>query len=218
MPAKTTRSRRLPPEERRAQIVEAVLKVVAEHGVPNATVSRIAEMASVSEGTLYVYFQSRDEMLMAALESIFHDMANLIDSSQGLSVPERLRVIAERHALIMKHEHGGFAIPWVEFIAAGPQIGLREAVAQTQTRAFEKMLKIVQEGQADGTIRANIDPRRLTWQWYTIMWAENVSSLMGLSEYIDAGHSQYSLDLLLQDVVVGDIADVKQAAECVPAP
>jgi AcrR family transcriptional regulator len=201
LPAGLTR-RRLPPEERRAQIIEAVLKVVAEHGVPGATVARIAAAADVSEGTLYVYFGSRDEILMAALDSIFMDMASLIDSSAGVNAAERLALIAQRHSQLMKTERGGFALPWVEFIAAGPQVGLREAVARTQQRAFDKMLAIVEEGQAEGTIRRDLEARRLTWQWYTIMWAENMSTLMGLSEYIDAGHSGYSLDLLLNDATV----------------
>ncbi len=195
--------RRLPPEERRSQIVDAVLKVVAEHGVPGATVARIAAAADVSEGTLYVYFGSRDEILMAALDSIFADMAALIDSSAGMTADERLTVIAKRHAELMKTERSGFAMPWIEFIAAGPQMGLREAVARVQTRAFDKMLAIVQEGQAEGTIRKDLDARRMTWQWYTIMWAENLSSLMGLSEYTDAGHAGYSLDLLLRDATAG---------------
>lgn len=218
LPAKTSRARRLPPEERRAQIVEAVLKVVAEHGVPNATISRIAEMAGVSEGTLYVYFGSRDEMLMAALDSIFAEMSDLIESSAGMSPPERLRVIAERHAAIMQAESGGFAIPWVEFIAAGPQIGMRDAVAQTQTKAFDMMLRIVEAGQADGSLRPDIDPRRLTWQWYTIMWAENVCSLMGLPEYIDAGHAGYSLALLLRDVVVDNASAAAETPGGTQAP
>lgn len=203
MSSRPVRNRRLPPEERRAQIVDAVLRVVSEHGVPSATVARIAAAAGVSEGTLYVYFESRDDMLRAALEAIFGEISDLIESSAGMSAVERLKVIAQRHAVLMKTEHGGFVTPWIEFIAAGPQVGLREAIAQTQTRAFDKMLNIVEMGQAEGTIRNDLDARRLTWQWYTIMWAENVSSLMGLSEYIDDGHSGYSLDLLLRDATHG---------------
>jgi AcrR family transcriptional regulator len=203
--------RRLPRAKRRVQIIEAVLKVVAEHGVPSATVARIAAAAGVSEGTLYVYFASRDEMLTAALDSIFADMSNLIDSSAGMSAPERLTTIAERHSELMKTDRSGFAMPWVEFIAAGPQVGLREAVARTQTKAFDKMLAIVEEGRADGTIREDLDARRIIWQWYTIMWADNISSLMGLSEYIDAGHARYSLDLLLRDATVKSLEGAAEA-------
>jgi len=193
------RPRRLPPAERRKQIVQAVIEVVAEHGVPGATVSRIATAANVSEGTLYVYFESRDEMLMAALDSIFVEMSGLIDSSEETDALERLRDIGRRHSELMKTERGGFALPWVEFIAAGPQVGLREAVAQTQTRAFRKMLGIVEQGQAEGTIRRDLDARRLTWEWYTVVWAENMSCLMGLTEFIDDRHSAYLLDLILEN-------------------
>jgi len=196
------RPRRLPAAERRKQIVQAVIEVVAEHGVPGATVSRIATAANVSEGTLYVYFESRDEMLMAALDSIFVEMSGLIDSSEETDALERLRDIGRRHSELMKTERGGFALPWVEFIAAGPQVGLREAVAQTQTRAFGKMLAIVEQGQAEGTIRRDLDARRLTWEWYTVVWAENMSCLMGLTEFIDDRHSAYLLDLILENAAV----------------
>jgi TetR/AcrR family fatty acid metabolism transcriptional regulator len=189
----------LPPEERRRQIVEAVISVAAEHGVPAATVSRIAAAAGVSEGTLYVYFDARDEMLMAALDSIFMQMSGLIESSEETNALGRLRDIGRRHTELMKTERGGFALPWIEFIVAGPQVGLREAVAQTQTRAFGKMLEIVQQGQAEGTIRRDLDARRLTWEWYTVIWAENMSCLMGLAEYMDDHHSAYLLDLILKD-------------------
>jgi AcrR family transcriptional regulator len=193
------RTRRLPPEERRRQIVAAVISVVAEHGVPGATVARIAERAGVSEGTLYVHFASRDEMLVAALDSIFEQMAGLIESSSEADPIARLRDIGRRHSRLMRTERGGFLYPWVEFIAAGPLVGLREAVAQTQTRAFSKMLAIVEQGQAQGRLRHDIDARRLTWEWYTVVWAENISSLMGLNEFIDDHHSEYLSELILRD-------------------
>jgi len=199
---KSARPRRLPPAERRRQIVEAVNRVVAEQGVAGATVSRIAAAAGVSEGTLSVSFESREQMLMAALDRLFERMAGLIDSAPESDAPTMLRDIARRHAQLMKTAGEDFTSPWIEFVAAGPYVGLREAIAQTQTRAFEKVLAIVRRGQEEGTLRRDIDSRRLTWQWYTIVWAENLSSLMGLTEYIDEGHSQYSLELLMRDAEV----------------
>jgi TetR/AcrR family fatty acid metabolism transcriptional regulator len=179
--------------------VQAVIEVVAEHGVPGATVSRIAKAARVSEGTLYVYFRSRDEMLMAALDAIFFEMAGLIDATEETDALERLLDIGRRHSELMKTESGGFTLPWMEFIAAGPQVGLREAVARTQQRAFAKVLAIVEEGLAEGTIRPDLDAERLTWEWYTVVWAENMSCLMGLPEFIDDHHSAYLLDLIIED-------------------
>ncbi|MCE5253226.1 MAG: TetR/AcrR family transcriptional regulator [Actinomycetia bacterium] len=199
MSARVSRRRRLPPEERSRQIIEAVTQVVAEHGVSGATVARIAAAAKVSEGTLYVYYPSRKEMLRAALDGIFTRMAALIDAAPQMSADEMLRDIARRHSEVMKTERDRFTSPWIEFVVAGPQVGLREAVTETQAKAFAKMLKIIEQGQAEGVIRDDIDAKRLTWQFYTILWAENLSTLMGLTEYIDEGHSNYSLELMLKD-------------------
>jgi hypothetical protein len=63
------------------------------------------------------------------------------------------------------------------------------------------MLAIVQEGQALGKIRPDLDAERLTWEWYTVVWAENMSCLMGLTEFIDDNHSEYLLELILKDAV-----------------
>ncbi len=178
--------------------MEAVNLVVAKHGVAGASVARIAAAAGVSEGTLYVYFVSREDMFMAALDRIFEQMAVVIDSAPQTNAPDMLRDIARRHSQMMKTEQAAFTTPWIEFIAAGNHEGLREAIAQTQSRAFSKILAIVEQGQAEGTVRRDVDASRLTWQFYTVIWAENLSSLMGLNEYIDEGHSAYSLDLMLK--------------------
>jgi AcrR family transcriptional regulator len=193
------RRRRLPPDERRRQIVRAVNQVVAEHGVGAATIARIAATAGVSEGALYVYFASREEMLKAALDDLFGQMAEIIDSAPQEDAVEALRAIAGRHSDVMKTAREAFTTPWIEFIAGGNQVGLREAIAGTQSQAFAKILGIIERGQAAGRIRRDLDARRIAWQFYTVMWAENLSSLMGLTEYIDQGHSAYSLDLLLRE-------------------
>lgn len=200
--ARQARVRRLPPEERRGQIVQAVLDVVAEYGVPEATIARIAKAADVSEGTLYVYFASRKEMLLAALESILSEMYQLIDGTVGPDALSRLRNIEVAHAQQMSAERGLMAYPWFEFIAAGPQIGIRDAVADTHKSAYQHLKKIIEEGQVKGSIRADADADRLAWGFYTVLWAENIACMMGLNEYLDDGHAAHIMGLILNDAAV----------------
>ena len=56
----------MPPEERRAALVEATLPLLLEHG---ATVStrQIAEAAGVAEGTIFRVFESKDDLVHACL-------------------------------------------------------------------------------------------------------------------------------------------------------
>src|SRR5579872_6701385 len=55
------RWRRLP-EERPQQILDAALSVFAEHGIDAAKLEEIAARAGVSKGTIYLYFQSKEEL------------------------------------------------------------------------------------------------------------------------------------------------------------
>lgn len=191
------RPRTLPAEERRRQIVDAVLKVVAEFGVPEATTARIAKAAGVAEGTLYLYYGSRKGMLMAALDAILGQMLDLIRASTEQDPVERLKDIAKRHSDLMSTEQGGFVVPWVEFIAAGPQVGLREAVAEVQKRAFEALRDIVEEGKAVGRIRPDEDSDQLAWCWLSFAWAETMGCLMGLNEFLERRPSYQMLEAVL---------------------
>src|SRR6266542_5759403 len=60
------------PEDRRAEILDAAVKVFGEKGVSKATVSDIAEAAGVAKGTVYLYFGSK-EQLLGALRDRFVD-------------------------------------------------------------------------------------------------------------------------------------------------
>src|SRR3954451_9727501 len=57
--ARDTRS-----NEKRGRILEAAVKVFAERGFHTATVAEIARAAGVADGTIYLYFKSKDDLLL----------------------------------------------------------------------------------------------------------------------------------------------------------
>lgn len=71
MPASPATSRRasaLPPDERRAAIIEAVIPLLIEHG-ESVTTRQIACVAGVAEGTIYTVFADKGELLDAAVDA-----------------------------------------------------------------------------------------------------------------------------------------------------
>jgi AcrR family transcriptional regulator len=59
---------RLPPGERREQLLDAALKVIDEHGYGGVSMEAIAREAGVTKPVVYDLFGNRGELLMALLE------------------------------------------------------------------------------------------------------------------------------------------------------
>jgi TetR/AcrR family fatty acid metabolism transcriptional regulator len=57
--------------EKYQRILDAAIEVIAENGYFNSPVSAIAERAGVADGTVYLYFKSKDEVLRTAIDTNF---------------------------------------------------------------------------------------------------------------------------------------------------
>ncbi|MBI3997694.1 MAG: TetR/AcrR family transcriptional regulator [Armatimonadetes bacterium] len=64
MPRLTTQDRETLSEERRRQILQAAIRVFAQRGYATATIEDVARAAGVSEGTIYNYFRSKEDLLI----------------------------------------------------------------------------------------------------------------------------------------------------------
>ncbi|MEZ4517014.1 MAG: TetR/AcrR family transcriptional regulator [Chloroflexota bacterium] len=58
-------------EERQEQIVQAATEVFTKKGFNNASMSDIANETGLGKGTLYLYYRSKDDLIIAVLDHIF---------------------------------------------------------------------------------------------------------------------------------------------------
>jgi AcrR family transcriptional regulator len=61
--------RKIQAEERRTQILEIALKVFASNGFAGTSIKNIAEAAGISQGLMYHYFASKEDLLEATVEN-----------------------------------------------------------------------------------------------------------------------------------------------------
>src|SRR6266853_3156193 len=54
--------------DKRARILDAAVKVFAERGYFSSTVAEIARAAGVADGTIYLYFKSKDDLLLSVFD------------------------------------------------------------------------------------------------------------------------------------------------------
>ena len=90
------------------RILDAAIEVIAEHGFFHSRVSEIADRADVADGTIYLYFKNKDELLMAAIDSAFHRFIQRARTSLNeITDPrEKLRKMAFLHLEALGHEIG----------------------------------------------------------------------------------------------------------------
>jgi AcrR family transcriptional regulator len=66
---------------RRAELTSAAARVFAENGVANTAVSDIVKAAGVAQGTFYLYFDSKDDVLLAVVAQMVDQMAAAIETA-----------------------------------------------------------------------------------------------------------------------------------------
>src|SRR3954471_9689906 len=87
------------PVPKRDPILRAAIDVFAERGFFNAQVADVARAAGIAAGTVYLYFRSKDDLLVSIFEQTVRDA---IDQGRAIVAPladpvEQLRAIARVH-------------------------------------------------------------------------------------------------------------------------
>jgi AcrR family transcriptional regulator len=187
-------------EERRAEVAAAALRIVGEQGVQGATMARIAEAVGISGPALYKHYSSRDKILEAAMDLLLQRVIAWVDSATDPNALERLRELGTRHASNIAMNYEGVVAPLFEFAASGPRSHLSSQLALRQRAVLHRFVDIILEGQAQGSIRGDIDVQAAAWILLGLTWIENLSMLEGMDEFVTEGTSARILDGILREI------------------
>src|SRR3954464_7692080 len=81
-----------PGGDKRERILAAAERIFARHGFFAARVSEIAKEAGVADGTIYLYFKSKDDLLISLFENRMRQVnEQLRQAISGLAPGEQLR-------------------------------------------------------------------------------------------------------------------------------
>jgi len=102
--------RQVPASEKYQRILDAAVEVIAENGYFNSPVSAIAAKAGVADGTVYLYFKSKDEVLRTAIDTTFARFYERVEEefTRTAGPREQLEFIAQVH--LESHEKRSVAI------------------------------------------------------------------------------------------------------------
>lgn len=142
--------------DKRRRILDAAVRVFARKGYFAARVSDIAKKAGVADGTIYLYFRSKEDLLVRLFDEVMSvHVEEARDAVRALpSAPERLRAIAERHLAVLGENRDLAAVFQVELRQS---TRFMERFTASWLRDYFALLdEVIEQGQRDGSLRADV--------------------------------------------------------------
>jgi TetR/AcrR family transcriptional regulator, cholesterol catabolism regulator len=186
--------------QRQAEIADAALRLMTRHGLQGTTVARIATEVGMEAPSLYAHYPDRHHMILAALEVLGEKVNAHLSSSSEPNALRRLRALAENHAGFMSKEFDGFVLPTFQIMAAPQDSGLPKVSGRMQIETLDRIAGFVEEGKRQGCIRPDMDSRVAAYEMMVLFWAEDVTQMMGIDEFVAAGIYKAITDLFLRDM------------------
>jgi AcrR family transcriptional regulator len=150
--------------ERRDELLRAAARVFAEKGFHGARISDVAEEAGVAYGLVYHYFRSKDELLETIFRESWGRLIGVLESIADTPKPalERLRLVTAALLRTWQQEPDLVRV-LVREVARSAQV---QSHAGELGAAFAIIRRVIEDGQASGEIRAELDPRLAAWIVY----------------------------------------------------
>ncbi|BAI80749.1 transcriptional regulator, TetR family [Deferribacter desulfuricans SSM1] len=144
-------------ENKFERILNAAIKVIGNKGFHNAKIKDIAVEADVADGTIYNYFQNKEDILVTIfkikLEEYVNnakkEIANIIDPK------EKLKVLIKYHVKIMTDNPDLAKVLQIEL--RQPHVELRVKVRKNLRNYFRVIEEVIEEGKKNNIFSPELD-------------------------------------------------------------
>jgi len=139
-------------------IRQAAIRVFAREGFHRARMETIAHEAGVAVGTIYNYFESKRDVLLAVFEVEFEEQISFFEGlrKSGLSIPEQIAQILQGHFSLLRERTELAQVLLQERFNPGE--GFKEKLSNFHRKVVERIEALIQEGIDQGWVRS-CDPR-----------------------------------------------------------
>ena len=183
-------------EQRRNDIIDAAERIFFNKGWEIATMDDVAEEAELSKGTLYLYFNSKEDLYLAIhlrgheiLTNLFKEAATEYET--GI---EKIKAIAKAYHKFYL-DYSDYFNSMLYFDSHKMDIDKENSIAVHDNQHGREVIKIVvkavQTGVKDGTIRPDIDPLKTA----LFLWAQASGVIQLISLKGDLLQLKYGLNM-----------------------
>ena len=151
------------PDKRRI-ILDAAVRVFATKGYHTSRVGDIAEEAGIAHGLLYHYFASKEEVLETVFRENWSDLLETFARIESSDEPPLAQLEGIAKTLLRTwRARPDLVTVMVREVARSPQL---QGQVDEIRAGFLVIQRVIERGQADGSFRADLDPRLASWVFY----------------------------------------------------
>jgi TetR/AcrR family fatty acid metabolism transcriptional regulator len=142
--------------DKRDRILRAAVKVFARKGFHATRVSEVAKAAGVADGTIYLYFDSKEQILVSVFEDRVTKLLAFMDAElpKLATAPDKLRAVIDMQLGLLEGERDLAEV--ITVILRQSTRLMKEFAAPKFMAYLDAIAAIVQEGQATGAFRTDI--------------------------------------------------------------
>ncbi|MED4884919.1 MULTISPECIES: TetR/AcrR family transcriptional regulator [Bacillus] len=141
------------------QIIDAAVITIAENGYHQTQVSKIAKQAGIADGTIYLYFKNKEDILI----SLFQEkMANFIEKIKEViagkqTAAEKIFMMIENHFRILSQNPKLAVVTQLELRQSNQE--LRRRINNVLKEYLDFIEQILHEGVESGEFAPDLDTR-----------------------------------------------------------
>ncbi len=143
------------------QIINAAVEVIAENGYHSSQVSKIATRANVADGTIYLYFKNKEDILISVFREKMGDFVNKTMEAiqKNDTANEKLRTLIAMHYEQLSNSPHLAIVTQLELRQSKQQ--LRMEINRVLKSYLEVIDSIVIQGIEENEIRKDVNPKLL---------------------------------------------------------
>jgi TetR/AcrR family transcriptional regulator, fatty acid metabolism regulator protein len=182
---------------KRERILRAAVDVFAEHGYFNAKVAQIAKSAGVADGTIYLYFDGKEDVLITIFREYTRSYLHSLEQRTANinRAEDRLRTAVRHHLETLGRDRA---------LAVVAQVELRHSLkflslfSQQEIADYLNVIrKIVEHGQETAAFRRNVHPQLAAKAIFGVLDEMVTSWMLSEKDYDLAATSEQVADLIL---------------------
>lgn len=142
---------------KRDRILKAAIRIFSLKGYFNSRISEIARLAGVADGTIYLYFKNKDDLLISLFEEKMGEVVADVRArvAEGGDALSRLKIFIRNHMDLLIREAGLLEVIQVELRQSNKF--MKEYVPVKFLEYLDVISGILEEGKRQGAFRSDLN-------------------------------------------------------------